>query len=151
VSTVLPFVSTLFIVISAVLVAIGWYLIIKKKPIAHQKVMVTGAVSAIIFFILYVTKTVVIGSTAFGGPDELRTFYLIFLLFHITLAIIAAVMGIITLTLAFKGSFLKHRRIGPWTALVWFGAAITGVTVYYLLYIKYPGGEVKGLIESIFG
>ena len=150
-STAMPFISTLFIVISAILVAIGWYLIIKGKREAHQKVMVAGAISALLFFIIYVSRTVFYGNTEFGGPDSIKTFYLIFLLFHITLATVAAVMGIITLTFAFKGNFFKHKRIGPWTAIIWFLTAITGVTVYYLLYIKYPGGEVTGLLEAIFG
>jgi putative membrane protein len=150
-STIMPFVSTSFIVISAILVAIGWYLIRKGRREPHQKVMVAASISAIIFFIIYVSRTLIYGSTVFGGPDELRPFYITFLLFHIVLAIVAAVMGIITLILAFKGNFFKHRKIGPYTAVIWFCTAITGVTVYYLLYVKYPGGDVKGLVESIFG
>lgn len=150
-STILPFLSTLFIVISALLVAVGWYLIRQGKRIPHQKVMVAAAVFAILFFLIYASRTIIVGNTIFGGPDHIKTFYMIFLIFHIFLATAAAVMGIITLTLAFKGNFFKHRKIGPWTAVIWFLTAITGVTVYYLLYIKYPSGEVSNVIEAIFG
>ena len=63
---VLATISTTFIVISAVLVAVGWGLIIKGKVEAHKKVMFVAGVAALIFFIIYATRTVFIGNTAFG-------------------------------------------------------------------------------------
>lgn len=41
----LPTISTSFIVISAVLVGIGWVLIIRGKREAHQSAMVAGAIA----------------------------------------------------------------------------------------------------------
>ena len=72
---VLATISTTFIVISAVLVAIGWGLIIKGKVEAHKKVMFVAGIAALIFFIIYATRTVFIGNTAFGGPEELKKYY----------------------------------------------------------------------------
>ncbi len=46
---ILPTISTFFIVLSAVLIAIGWVLISKRKIEAHKKVMIAGAISALIF------------------------------------------------------------------------------------------------------
>jgi putative membrane protein len=148
---IFPMVSTSFILLSGILVAIGWSLIIKGKREAHQKVMVAAAVSALCFFIIYVSRTIFIGNTSWGGPDDLKTIYLIFLLFHITLATVAAVFGITTLTLAFRKNFAKHRKWGKVTALTWFVTVITGVTVYVLLYLLYPGGHTKPVIDAIFG
>lgn len=54
----LPTLSTFFIVLSAVLVAIGWVLIAKNKRAGHKKVMVAGAISALTFFIIYVSRTI---------------------------------------------------------------------------------------------
>lgn len=45
----LPTISTSFIVLSAILVAIGWALIIRGKREAHQSAMVAGAIAALIF------------------------------------------------------------------------------------------------------
>ncbi len=149
--TVLPFLSVSFIVMSAILVAIGWYLIRKGNRFAHQRVMIAAAVFAIIFFVIYVSRTFIVGNTEFGGPDDVKTYYTIFLLFHIVLATVSAVMGLVTLRLAFKGNFFKHRKLGPYTAVIWFATAITGVLVYYLLYIRYPGGEVTNVFRAIFG
>jgi putative membrane protein len=78
-------VSTSFIALSGILVAIGWFLIIKGKKEAHKKVMLAAAVAAICFFIIYVSRTIFIGNTSWGGPEDLKTVYLSFLLFHIVL------------------------------------------------------------------
>ncbi len=147
----MPTISTFFIVLSAVLVAIGWRLAIKRKLVQHQKVMFYAAVAAVIFFIVYLSRTLFIGNTPWAGPDSVKPFYLTFLLFHITLATVAAVFGIVTLTLGYKKKYVKHRKIGRVTSIIWFITAITGVAVYSLLYLIYPAGEVAPLMDAIFG
>ncbi len=149
----LPTISTSFIVISAVLVAIGWYHIRQKNRIAHERFMVAGAIFAVAFFIVYVSRTIFAGNTAIAesAPDAVRSFYYVFLLFHIVLATVSAVFGIVTLTLAYKKSFAKHRKLGRWTAVMWLITAPTGVIVYTLLYVLYPGGDTKPVIDAIFG
>lgn len=148
---VLATISTTFIVISAVLVAIGWGLIIKGKVEAHKKVMFVAGIAALIFFIIYATRTVFIGNTAFGGPEELKKYYTFFLIFHITLATTGAVFGIVSLLSGFKNNLKLHRRIGPITSIIWFFVAITGVAVYMLLYVLYKGGDTTSVIKAILG
>lgn len=148
---ILPTISTAFIVISAVLVAIGWGLIYKRKIEAHKKVMFAAGVAALIFFIIYASRTVFIGNTAFGGPDELKGYYTFFLVFHITLATSGAVFGITSLVSGFKNNMKLHRRLGPITSIVWFFVAITGVMVYMLLYVIYKGGETTSVFKAILG
>jgi putative membrane protein len=151
VASILPLISTSFIVISAVLVAVGWYHIVKGNRARHQIEMIWAAIFATAFFIIYVTRTAVYGSTPFGGPEQLRIPYLVFLLTHIVLAITGAVFGIVTLTHAFKRRFEKHKKWGPITAITWFITAISGLTVYLILYVIYPSGETKSLMDAIFG
>lgn len=148
---ILPSISTFLIMLSAILVAFGWSFIIKGKEDAHKKTMVAAAVSALLFFVIYSTRTVFIGNTSFGGPEHLKIYYTIFLIFHVTLATIGAIFGIVTLLLAFKKNFTKHKKIGPITSIVWFVTAITGFVVYLLLYILYDGGDTTSLIKSILG
>ncbi|MDN4607583.1 DUF420 domain-containing protein [Sporosarcina highlanderae] len=147
----LPTLSTFFIVLSAIFVAIGWKLIRNKKIDAHKKMMMAAAVSAILFFIIYASRTIFIGNTAFGGPDNLKVYYTIFLVFHIILSTTGAIIGILTIRWGLKDRLEKHRKIGPVTAIVWFFTAITGIAVYLLLYIIYEGGETTSLIKAILG
>lgn len=148
---ILPAACTGLIVISAVLVAIGWRLIILKRREAHEKVMLAASAAALLFFILYLSRTVFVGNTSWGGPSSLKPFYLIFLLFHIVLALVAAVFGITTLMLAWRKRFDRHRRWGRTTAVIWFATAVTGVAVYLLLYVLYPGGHTAPVLDAIFG
>ncbi|WP_205961815.1 DUF420 domain-containing protein [Psychrobacillus vulpis] len=148
---VLPTISTFFIVLSAVLVAIGWILIKQKNIEAHKKTMLAAAISALIFFIIYASRTIFIGNTAFGGPDDIKIYYTVFLIFHITLATTGAVFGIVTIYLGLKNNIVKHRKIGPITSIIWFFVAITGVAVYLLLYVFYHGGETTSVIKAIIG
>ena len=148
---ILPTISTTFIVLSAITVAIGWWLIKQRKIEAHQKAMWIAAVFAIIFFVIYASRTIFTGNTAFGGPDDIKIFYTIFLIFHITLATTGAVMGIISLWTGYKKNFKRHRKIGPVTSIIWFFTGITGVAVYLLLYVFYSGGETTSVIKAILG
>ncbi|QGH34400.1 DUF420 domain-containing protein [Gracilibacillus salitolerans] len=147
----LPTLSTFFIILSAILVAIGWRLVVKKQYKAHKKVMIAGAFSALAFFIIYMSRTIFVGNTSFGGPEELEIYYTVFLIFHIILATSGAIFGVVTLTLAFKRNIKKHQKIGPVTSIIWFCSAITGVMVYLLLYVFYDGGETTSLIKAILG
>lgn len=148
---ILPTISTAFIVISAVLVAIGWYLIYKRNIEGHKKVMFAAGVAAVIFFIIYASRTIFVGNTAFGGPEELKGYYTFFLIFHITLATVGAVFGIVSIVSGLKTNLKLHRRIGPITSIIWFFVAITGVAVYLLLYVIYKGGETTSVIKAILG
>lgn len=147
----LPTISTLFIVLSAIFVAIGWNLIRQKKIEAHKKMMTAAAVSAVLFLIIYVSRTALVGNTAFWGPDSIKVYYTIFLIFHINLATFGAILGGITLRAGYKNKLALHRKLGPIASVVWLLTAITGVVVYVLLYVLYPGGETTSVIKAILG
>lgn len=148
---ILPTISTSCIVISAALVAYGWSLIRKRKIEAHKKVMLWAAAFALLFFLIYLSRTVFIGNTSFGGPDNVKVYYTIFLIFHIVLATVGAVFGVVTLLTAFQNNLLKHKKLGPITSVIWFFTAMTGVVVYLLLYVVYRGGETTSMIKAILG
>lgn len=148
---ILPTISTTCIVISAILVAIGWRLIWKRQFEQHKKVMLWAAGFAVLFFAIYASRTIFIGNTAFGGPDSVRIYYTFFLIFHIILATIGAVFGLIQIFTGIKDKYEVHRKTGPIASVIWFFTAVTGVAVYVLLYVLYPGGETTSLIKATFG
>jgi putative membrane protein len=148
---ILPTISTTFIVLSAITVAIGWWQIKQRKIEAHKKTMFTAAVFALIFFIIYMSRTIFVGNTSFGGPDDIKIYYTLFLIFHITLATTGAVFGLVTIWSGYKENYKRHRKLGPITSVIWFFTATTGVAVYLLLYVLYKGGETTSVIKAILG
>lgn len=148
---ILPTISTTFIVLSAITVAIGWWQIKQRKIEAHKKTMFIAGIFALIFFIIYASRTIFIGNTAFGGPEHLKIYYTVFLIFHIILATTGAVLGIVSLYTGSKSKLSTHRKLGPITSIVWFFTAITGVAVYLLLYVFFHGGETTSVIKAILG
>ncbi|UYZ23484.1 DUF420 domain-containing protein [Mesobacillus jeotgali] len=148
---ILPTISTTFIVLSAITVAIGWAQIKQRKIDQHRKTMTLAGIFAIIFFVIYASRTIFIGNTSFGGPDDIKIYYTVFLIFHITLATVGAVLGIISLYTGYKNKLERHRKLGPVTSVIWFFTGITGVAVYLLLYVFYKGGETTSVIKAILG
>ena len=147
---ILPTINTAFIILSAFFMAIGLKHIRNKQFELHEKWMKLAALAALIFFIGYVSKTVFIGSTQFGGPENLVPFYVTFLISHIILSTTGGALGAFQLYAGIKRKLPIHRRVGPIAAVVWFLTAITGVMVYALLYVIYPGGSTAGLFDAIF-
>jgi uncharacterized membrane protein YozB (DUF420 family) len=47
---------------------------------------------------------------------------------------------LITLYRAARKDFSRHRRIARWTLPIWLYVSVTGVLVYFVLYVIFPGG-----------
>src|SRR5699024_571480 len=138
---ILPLLSTIMTATRATSVVTGCRLIPQGDGKKHKQAMITAADFAHGWFDLYISRSLCIGNTSFGGPDSVKIYYTVFLIFHIILSTIGAVFGIVTLRLGFIDSRAKHRKIGPITSVIWLFSAITGVAVYILLYLLFPGGE----------
>ena len=86
-----------------------------------------------------------------ADQHQLRNIIRFFLFFHINLATIGGILGLVQIITAFKDKYNVHRKFGPFASVIWFCTAITGVAVYLLLYVLYPGGETTSLIKATFG
>ncbi len=148
---ILSYFNEACITLSAIVFAIGWVQIRKHHVKSHRRLMLIGSVLVALFFITYVLKTILIGDTAFGGPKHVAVYYYIFLQMHSILASVAAVLGILTLVWALKGNFRRHRRSAPWTVIIWFITAASGLAIFILLYIAYPLGPTTNLFRAWIG
>ena len=63
--------------------------------------------------------------------------YLTILITHTTLAVVIVPLVLITLSRALRERFAAHRAIARWTLPLWLYVSVTGVIVYWLLYIAY--------------
>lgn len=140
----LPAVNAFLNGLSAVLLAAGYYFIRKRNKIAHRNCMVSAFVASVLFLICYITyhgyMAAVLhkGPTVFKDPAWFRPIYLTILLTHTALAAVIVPLVLITLNRAVQQRFELHKKIARWTWPLWMYVSVTGVVIYFLLYIKFP-------------
>lgn len=126
---------------ATVLITLGFILIRQGKREAHRAVMLTAGVVSAVFLVGYVTHKVLIHGvhTPFGGESPaLRAFYYTMLFSHIVLAMAIAFLVPRTFLLAIKGDYVAHKRWARFTFPIWYYVSVTGVLVYFFLYIWWP-------------
>lgn len=86
------------------------------------------------------------GLVRFSGQGSIRPAYFTLLISHTILAAVIVPLVLITLYFALRGRFHRHRAVARWTLPLWLYVSVTGVIVYYLLFVLYkPIASVPGL------
>ncbi len=119
---------------AAVLLVIGWRLIVARRVEAHRRTMLAAFACSTLFLVSYLTYHYQVGSVRFPGTGGARTLYLAILLSHTMLAAVVPVLALITLSRALARRFDRHRRIARWTLPIWLYVSLSGVAVYWMLY-----------------
>jgi uncharacterized membrane protein YozB (DUF420 family) len=120
--------------IAAVLLAIGYALIRKKRIQAHRRVMLTAFGVSVVFLACYLIYHYNAGVVYYQKTGLLRYIYLTILTTHTILAVITPVLAIITLRRGLRMDVPRHRAIARWTLPIWMYVSVTGVVVYLMLY-----------------
>ena len=123
---------------SAILLTFGYIFIRQKKIVAHRNCMIAAFCTSTVFLTCYLIYHFNVGRTTFTHPQWFRPIYLTLLLTHTVLAVIIVPMILITLSRALKARYELHKKIARWTWPLWMYVSVTGVLIYFLLYIKYP-------------
>jgi uncharacterized membrane protein YozB (DUF420 family) len=140
----LPAVNASLNGLSAVFLTAGFVFIRRKNKSAHRNCMIAAFVTSIVFLACYLTYhsylAIVLhkGPTQFLHPLWFRPIYLAILLTHTVLAMVIVPLILVTLYRAKKERFELHKKIARWTWPLWMYVSVTGVLVYWLLYIKFP-------------
>jgi uncharacterized membrane protein YozB (DUF420 family) len=90
-----------------------------------------------VFLACYVYFHLHAGIIRFGGQGWIRPFYFTLLTTHTILAVVIVPLVIITLSRALREKYDRHRAIARWTFPLWLYVSVTGVIIYWLLYIAY--------------
>jgi uncharacterized membrane protein YozB (DUF420 family) len=122
---------------AAVLLLLGFAFITNGKILAHKICMLSAFSCSAAFFALYLYFHYHAGIIRFGGQGWIRPVYFTILISHTILAVVSLPLILITLTLGLRSRFAKHRRIAHWTFPIWLYVSLTGVIVYWLLFIAY--------------
>jgi putative membrane protein len=135
----LPAVNASLNGLSAVLLVAGFVFIKRGNKTAHRNCMVAALTSSALFLACYLTYHFTVkGVTHFVEPQWFRPIYLTLLATHTLLAAAILPLIIITVTFAAKQNFERHKKIARWTWPIWLYVSVTGVVIYWLLYIKFP-------------
>lgn len=127
---------------SAILVTVGYFMIRRKRILAHKACMLGATATSAIFlvsYVLYHYRLYVAGQgpVHFPGTGAPRYAYLTMLATHTVLAIIIVPLVILSLVRALRSNFPAHKRIARWTLPLWAYVSVTGVLIYVVLYQVY--------------
>jgi putative membrane protein len=129
---------------SGLLLLCGYFFIRNKKIDAHRICMISAFVCSTLFLISYLYFHLHAGIIRFGGQGWIRPVYFTLLVSHTILAIVIVPLVLITLSRGLSRKFSAHRKIARWTFPAWLYVSVTGVVIYWLLYIAYtPIGAPK--------
>ena len=123
---------------SAVLLFSGYRFIRAGNVAAHRACQIGALAVSLLFLTSYLTYHFYHGATRFQGAGLARPIYFSVLISHTILAIVIVPLVSLTFYRAFRGDFLRHRRIARITLPLWLYVSITGVIVYLMLYQIYP-------------
>ena len=90
---------------------------------------------SVAFLVSYLVYHAQVGSVPFRGQGWIRPVYFSILISHTVLAALVPPLAITTLVLALRGSYVRHRRVARWTLPIWLYVSVTGVLVYWMLYV----------------
>src|ERR1043165_3569514 len=123
--------------ISTVLLTLGFIFIKTGRRDAHRRCMISAFVCSAVFLVCYVTHKILVRGvhTPFGGEGFIRTVYYAMLISHILLAIAIVPLVLVTMNRALKERFDAHKRLARWTWPLWMYVSVTGVLVYFFLYV----------------
>ena len=134
----LPTLNAALNALAAILLIAGYLEIRALRVRRHRALMLAAFAVSILFLVSYLVYHYHVGSLRFTGQGWIRPVYFAVLISHTLLAAAVPVLAVLTLRLAWRGEFARHRRLARWTFPIWLYVSVTGVVVYVLLYQIYP-------------
>jgi putative membrane protein len=134
----LPHLNAILNSTSALLLLTGFRFIRRGQIQAHRNCQVSAVLTSALFLVSYLTYHFYHGATRFTGQGLVRPLYFTILITHTILAVVIVPLILVTLYRAYRGDFIRHRRIARLTLPLWLYVSVTGVIVYLMLYQIYP-------------
>ena len=119
---------------SALLIGSGFVAIRRRRIAVHKACMLAACATSVLFLVSYLLYHHQVGSTAFTGQGAIRVVYFTVLISHTILAVVIVPLVIMTVYLAWREQWPRHRRLARWTLPLWLYVSVTGVVIYIMLY-----------------
>jgi len=136
--TFLPGLNALLNALSATALLMGFAFIRGRRGWpgrikAHRAAMMTAFVFSSLFLVCYIVNYALHGESHYPGHSLVRTVYLVILVSHILLSIVALPLVLVTFFFSLTGRIPTHRKVARWTFPIWLYVSVTGVIVYGML------------------
>ncbi len=126
--------------IATILIVSGLVCIKRGNEKAHRSFM-TAALSVSTLFLagyIYHKYSVNWENRSIGAEGTIRSLYLLMLLTHVVLAMVIVPLVLRVFYLAIKGRYESHKKWARWTYPIWLYVSVTGVLVYFSIYVWFP-------------
>jgi uncharacterized membrane protein YozB (DUF420 family) len=131
----LPALNASLNALATVFIVIGIVSIKRDQKILHIWSMSAALVTSVAFLTSYIIYHAHHMRTDFTYPGWPRLIYFPILISHVILAIVIVPLIIMTVIPALRARYDRHRRIAAWTWPIWLYVSVTGVLVYFMLYV----------------
>ena len=140
----LPAVNAALNALSTLFILAGWTMIRLERKVAHALCMVSALVTSAAFLACYLVYHFLKEGhvTRFTHPGWPKALYFFILGTHTPLAVVALPLLVLTVIPAIRQRFDAHKRMARWTLPVWLYVSVTGVLVYFMLYVWFPSGKI---------
>jgi protein SCO1 len=121
-----------------VLLLLGWIAIRLRFVALHKMLMLLALAVSMAFlasYLYYHFAVMHMEPTRFRGEGAARYAYFTILISHTILAIAVAPMAIYITVQGLRNALPQHVRIARWTLPIWLYVSVTGVVVYWMLYV----------------
>ncbi len=130
----LPALNAAFNACSATALGIGFLAIHARQIRKHRAAMFTAFLFSTLFLVSYIANHALHGEykLPIAHSGALWYSYLLLLLSHIFLSIVALPMVLITFFLSLTGRFPQHKKLARYTFPIWLYVSVTGVVVFLM-------------------
>lgn len=131
----LPTLNATLNFVATILLLLGYVAIKKGNEALHRRFMLGALITSALFLVFYLIYHYHVGSVPYPKTDWTRSLYFIILIPHIILATVMVPFILLAVFRAYQGKIVQHKRIVRWVWPVWMYVSVSGVVVYFMLYV----------------
>lgn len=131
--TFLPALNAVLNACAASAIVTGYVFIRSHRIQEHRRAMIAAFAFSTLFLVSYIGNYALHGESHYPGHSLLRTVYLLILVSHILLSMVALPLVLITFFFSLTGRISIHRKVARWTFPIWLYVSVTGVIVFAML------------------
>lgn len=126
--------------LSTVFILLGLWLIKMERKVAHTVCMIAALTTSTAFLACYLTYHYLKAGnvTRFTHEGWPKTLYFFILGTHTPLAVVVLPFIFLAVLRAFQARWEEHRKWAKIAAPMWLYVSVTGVLVYFMLYVWFP-------------